>query len=436
MLSLKKILNNKKNNGVIQFFSLEERLFNTVCFISFFTALFELFFNIYVGNTFGVCLSLFGVFFCVAMYYLSYYKRKAGLAIRLLCFVSHIAFGVNYFYSSGIDGPSYMFFALNFLMIVAIIPKEEFKIWVPLNLLLFFTVMIVEFFYPQYVLNIYNQVPLKLLNFSVTYVVLVVVIYFAINFIRKNYEIERFLVVEKNKAIEHQKLELERLNSEKDKLFSIVSHDLRHPLSSIQGYLELLEDGDLTDEEQVDLKRQLLIITKNTSTMLSNVLSWAKSQMEGSYAVLELLSVKDVLAENLNVEMNIAIKKGIKLTIMAEDGLKIMADKNMFQIVIRNLVSNAIKFTPANGCVTVYAKKKNDLCCITVEDTGLGIDLAQQKKLFKLKASSTYGTNNEKGIGLGLLLCKEFTDLQGGNISFKSSKSSGSTFFVSFKLAS
>lgn len=436
MLFLKKIFTNKKNSGVIQFFSLEERLFNTVCFISFFTALFELFFNIYAGTPFGVYLSLFGVFFCIVMYYLSYYKRKAGLAIRLLCFASHIAFSFNYFYSSGIGGPSYMFFALNFLMIVAIIPKEEFKIWVPLNLLLFFAVILIEYFYPHYVLDIYTQVPVKLLNFAVTYVVLVVVIYFAINFIRKNYEIERFLVIEKNKAIEQQKLELERLNSEKDKLFSIVSHDLRHPLSSIQGYLELLEDGDLTEEEQRDLKRQLLSITKNTSTMLSNVLSWAKSQMEGSYAVLELLSVKDILAENLNVEMNIAIKKGIKLTIMAEDDLKIMADKNMFQIVIRNLVSNAIKFTPANGAVTVYAKKKNDLCCITVEDTGLGIDLAQQKKLFKLKASSTYGTNNEKGIGLGLLLCKEFTDLQGGNISFKSSKSSGSTFFVSFKLAS
>lgn len=427
----------RKKNLLTNSLSLEERIFNVTCLISFFTCVFEFVFNLILGTPFGVYLCVFGMFFCALIYYISFYKRKTIFSIKALCLASNIAFGVNYFYSAGISGPSYLFFAAVFLMTVAIIPKRSVKKWISLNIFMFLLVVSIEYFYPQTVVELYATLPSKLLNFTVTYLLFVAIIYFSFTSIRKNYEIERFSVIEKNKAIEKQKIELERLNVEKNKLFSVVSHDLRHPLNSIQGYLELLIDDDLTIEERTDLKKQLLSITKNTSEMLSNILSWAKSQMEeGSYAVLEPLSLKDVLLNCLNVEQNIALKKGVDLTVEVAQDCTIIADKNMFQIVIRNLVSNAIKFTPAEGRVVVYAQIRDGKCYITVQDTGLGIDLAQQQTLFKLKASSTYGTNNEKGIGLGLLLCKEFTDLQGGDISFESSKNTGSVFFVSFKLAS
>lgn len=427
----------RKKNLIPNSISLEERIFNVTCLISFFTCVFEFVFNLILGTQFGVYLCIFGMFFCASIYYISFYKKKTIFSIKALCLASNIAFGINYFYSAGISGPSFLFFAAVFLMTVAIIPKKSIKKWISLNIFMFLLVVSIEYFYPQTVVQLYGNLPYKLLNFTVTYLVLVAIIYFSFTSIRKNYEIERFSVIEKNKAIEKQKIELEKLNIEKNKLFSIVSHDLRHPLNSIQGYLELLIDEELTTEDRTDLKNQLLSITKNTSEMLSNILFWAKSQMEeGSYAVMEPLSLKDVLLNSLNVEQNIALKKGVNLSIEVNEDCIILADRNMFQIVIRNLVSNAIKFTPTEGRVEVSAQKKEGNCCITVKDNGLGIDLAQQETLFKLKASSTYGTNNEKGIGLGLLLCKEFVDLQGGEISFESSKNSGAVFFVSFKLES
>jgi len=427
----------KKNNKKLKFgsLSLEERIFNVTCIISFFTCVFELLFNIFMGTPFGTYLSLFGVIFCIFMYYISAYKRKTVLAIKSLCFASNIAFGVNYFFSSGISGPSFLFFAAVFLMTVAIIPKKDIKGWIAFNIFMFLAVVLTEYFFPQAVVFTYLSVSAKLLNFTVTYLVLIFIIYFAFTYIRRNYEVERFLVVQKNKDIEKQKFDLEKLNAEKDKIFSIVSHDLRAPLHSIQGYLELLVDTQISGEERNSIEGELLRITRDTSNMLTNLLTWAKSQMEGAYAKLDLINVTSVLNSSLSVERDIALKKGVKFEIKADDHLKIIADLNLFQIVVRNLVNNAIKFTPVNGLVSLHATKKNGKCYISVIDNGLGIDIEQQKKLFNLKASSTYGTNNEKGIGLGLLLCKEFVDLQGGEIWFESNIALGSTFFLAFNLA-
>ncbi|WP_225872558.1 sensor histidine kinase [Pedobacter polaris] len=324
---------------------------------------------------------------------------------------------------------------------IAIIPKEEFKIWIPINIILVISILIVEYFNPQLTTIAYNGELSKALDFAVTYLVVVVITYFAISYIRKNYDDEHSSVMDKNIAIKQQnerilaqKEELEKLNSEKDKLFSIVAHDIRMPLNSIQGYLEVLAETDLEPAESQMLKKQLLQITKDTSNMLTNVLSWSKTQMEGSYTDLKPLPVSTSLVNGLSIEKIIAEKKGVQLFVSSEDDLVIMADHNMFQLIIRNLVNNAIKFTPVGGEVKVLASKINDDCIIKVEDDGLGIDPKQQAKLFKLKATSTFGTNNERGIGLGLLLCKEFTDLQGGKIWFESNPGKGSTFYLSFTL--
>ena len=433
---MKKLFLKLTQNGGLAPPTLEQRIFNFTCLMSILLCVFDLLFNFIVGNLFGTYLSAFGIFFSAAMYYLSFYKQKTVLAIKILFLTGNIAFGINYFYSSGISGPSYLFFAAIFLMTVALVSEKKLKQWISFNVLIFLLVVTLEYLYPQSVVQIFGTLNSKLINFTVTYLILVTIIYFSFVAIKKNYEIERYAVIEKSKAIEEQKLQLEKLNAEKNKLFSIVSHDLRHPLNSIQSYLELLMDDDLTAEERLTFNKQLLSITKNTSQMLSNILFWARSQMqEGCAVVMEPLILKNILEDCLIMEKNIALEKGVELSLEIPEDVAILVDKNMFQIVIRNLLSNAIKFTPAKGSVVVSAHQKEEICNITIKDTGLGIDLEQQQTLFKLKASSTFGTNNEKGIGLGLLLCKEFTDLQGGTISFESSKTTGSSFFLAFKLA-
>jgi two-component system sensor histidine kinase/response regulator len=441
VIALKKFLNSKELVGDPRLFSLEERIFNTVCIIAFLALLIEIPFNFIIGFVVPALICVFGLVFATYLYYLSRFKRKSSISITLFAIASNVCFTINYFYNSGIYGPNLLLYALVFLLIIAIIPKKQFKIWIPLHLFVVITVMAVEYFAPQLAPNVYSSSLSRTIDFAMTYLVAITLFYYAISYIRKNYDQERALVMdksiaiaEKNVRILENKQELERLNSEKDKLFSIVTHDIRTPLTSIQGYLELLTEVDIDEAERLNLKKQLLQITRDSSAMLTNVLSWSRTQMEGAHAELVLTNIKDILEDGLNIEKNISTRKGVTLQITSEDNLNVLADRDMFQLVMRNLVNNAIKFTPKDGFVQIDASRIDDNCCIKIKDNGLGIDQEQQTKLFQFKASSTYGTNAEKGIGLGLLLCKEFTQLQGGEIWFESSVGEGSTFYLSFKL--
>lgn len=443
MLILEKKINSNKLIGNPKIFSLEERIFNTVCIIAFITMCFEVPFNFFVGLYVPALLCAFGVFFSAGLYYLSRFKRKSSVGITLFCIVCNLIFTINYFFNSGISGPNLLLFCLGFLLVVTINPKKQFKIWLPINISIVIIILVLEYFNPQLAENSYKNEVVRVIDFGVTYFVVVVLFYFAIRYIRDNYDYERNLVVEKNNAIKeqnsrilNQNLELAKLNEEKDKLFSIVTHDIRIPLNSIQGYFEHLDESDITDEERIVVKQQLVEITKDTSNMLTNLLLWSKTQLEGTKVNLIRVDVKYVLANAFSIEKKLALKKGIQLDISTEEALFITADLNMFELVIRNLVNNAIKFTKNGGSVAINATKKEGNCLITVVDNGLGMGEVLQSALFKLTASSTYGTNNERGIGIGLLLCKDFMDLQSGKIWFESEEGSGSTFYLSFKLIS
>jgi len=441
VLALLKRLNGKELIGDPKVFSLQERIFNTFCIIAFITMCFEVPFNFVIGLVVPALLCVFGIFISAFLYYLSRYKRKSSLGIMIFSIACNITFAINYFFNSGVFGPNLLLFTLAFLLIIAIVPKSQFKYWLPINICLVIGILIVEYFNPNLAPNVYENEASKFIDFGITYMVVSILTYFAISYIRKNYDYEKSTVVEKNRAIEQQNArilqqndELERLNREKDKLFSIVTHDIRTPLGSIQTYLELLTEADLNNAERLHLKQQLLQITRDTSDMLTNVLSWSKSQMEGTRVELINVNIKNALNSGLSIEKNIAIRKGITLEIIVQDDLEIIADHNMFQLVLRNLVSNAIKFTQVGGEIKVSALVKDAKCVVMIKDNGLGIDPKQHNKLFELKASSTYGTNNERGIGLGLLLCKEFTALQAGEIWFESNVGKGSTFFLSFNV--
>ncbi|RZJ74060.1 MAG: HAMP domain-containing histidine kinase [Flavobacterium sp.] len=438
---LKKLLDGTKLVGDIKSFSLEERIFNTFCIIAFIAMAFEVPFNYFIGLPVPAALCVFGVFISIGLYYLSRFKRKSKIAIQIFCIVCHITFTVNYFFNSGIFGPNLLLFSLAFLLIIAIISTKEFKIWVPINILLVFGILIVEYFNPHIAPNVYVNVESKFIDFGITYFVTVILTYFAISYIRKNYDYERFSVLKRNSSIEAQNVrilaqkdDLERLDAERNKLMSLVSHDLRTPLNSIQGYLEILTEEDLGAAERIGLEKHLLQITRDTSEMLNNVLTWSKSQLEGPKVSLIRLNVGEILKNGLSIEKNISQRKGVGLSIDAEDDLCVLADINMMQLILRNLVNNAIKFTPANGSVKVYANNIAGSCVISIVDDGIGISEIEQEKLFAMKASSTYGTNNEKGVGLGLVLCKEFTELQNGKIWYEANPIQGSGFYISFKL--
>lgn len=351
--------------------------------------------------------------------------------------ICNALFFINYFYNSGISGPNDVVFALALYLIIFITPQKQHKYWFAANVILLLAMHGIEYYYPKLVPYTYLSRSDRFLDVTAAYLVGVCIMYFTIRNVRYSYDFERLQVEEKRKDIEqqHQYIlsqneQLEHINSEKNKLMSIIAHDLRGPLSNIQNYLELVGEYGLDKEEREVVESDLLRVTQSTLNMLSKLLIWSKSQMDGVVVKLGDLNLHETLKNTLEMERIMATKKDVGLTYEVDPTISVVADSDMLQLVVRNIVSNAIKFTPAGGRVDVNTKRINNECRISIADNGRGIPYEQQADMFTLKARSTFGTANEKGVGLGLILCKEFTEQQGGRIGFESIPGKGSTFYI------
>jgi len=232
-----------------------------------------------------------------------------------------------------------------------------------------------------------------------------------------------------NEAFVEQTKHLENVNNVKDKLFSIVSHDLKDSLSSINGFIDLLRDGSLSREEFDNLIPELSENANNASLLLFNLLNWSKSQMQSLKPSPSLFDIQEVFEEKIKLVEQRLESKGIELI---DHSLRdfAYADRSMIEIVIQNLLANALKFSRKGDTITVSNHISNGSCIISIADTGIGISQQNLEKLFKSNTYSTMGTNNEKGTGLGLSICKELVELNGGKIWVESTVSVGSTFYV------
>lgn len=227
--------------------------------------------------------------------------------------------------------------------------------------------------------------------------------------------------------------DLLKSNAAKDKFFSIISHDLRNPFNSLLGFSELLANNieDLTEQEVKDSAKTLHRTATNLFNLLTNLLEWSRLQT-GNFAFEKSeFSLDGIVNHVLSIFSDSFEAKNIELITDTDCEINVFADQNMIEASIRNLVSNAIKFTHDGGTITVGCKINVDKAEVFVKDTGVGIASEDQGKLFKIeKQFSTEGTKNEKGTGFGLLLSKEFVEKNEGTISVKSEKDKGSTFTI------
>jgi signal transduction histidine kinase len=231
--------------------------------------------------------------------------------------------------------------------------------------------------------------------------------------------------------IEHKNSKLIQINATKDKFFSIVAHDLRSPFSNILGYIDLLNTQyqDFNEDERRKFIHEIDESSKNTFALLENLLLWAKSQMNKIEIKKVDLDVKEIITEAIKAYLPGADKKGIALSVNVPDKLIIRADKFSLMTVIANLFNNAVKFTPEKGEVSIDTTRSDHFIEISVSDNGVGIPPEKLPNLFHIDNShSTPGTNKETGTGLGLLLCKEFVEKNGGILSVESELGKGTTF--------
>ena len=353
-----------------------------------------------------------------------------------------VIFGVNYFTNSGIDGSTDLIWPVHLLLVLAISPYHQHLRWVIIYLVSFLILHAVEYYYPYLVQHPFTAGKGQFIDRVTAFPLPVIAIYIVIKFIRRSYDAEKRATEEKAIAIEASKVQLlaqkdqlEQSNIEKNKLMSIISHDLRTPLMNVQNYLELLNEGEVDSDERPMLEMSLLKSTNSAMEMLSNLLNWSKSQMEGVKVNLMNVHLLEALISTLDMQKIQALTKDIILTFHIPPKLMVVADIDMLQLVLRNLISNAIKFTPPGGEIKVTATIVSQECKITVTDNGSGIPEAKQHKIFTIKSEATYGTNNEKGVGLGLVLCKEFIERQGGRIAFESREGQGSSFMIFIPLS-
>ncbi|WP_412984074.1 tetratricopeptide repeat protein [Pontimicrobium sp. IMCC45349] len=232
-----------------------------------------------------------------------------------------------------------------------------------------------------------------------------------------------------NDSILEQTTHLEEMNQVKDRLFSIVSHDLKDSITSVKAFLDLLKEDSISQEEFDQLIPELSENADNAAALLLNLLNWSKSQMQNLEPKPELFNIQDVFREKMNL---IEKKVEQKRIIMLDESIKdfAYADRSMIEIVIQNLLANAVKFSRVGDVITVSNRDKNGNILICIEDTGVGISEENQKKLFKNGGFTTRGTNAEKGTGLGLSICKELVELNHGNIWVESEENLGSKFFI------
>lgn len=238
------------------------------------------------------------------------------------------------------------------------------------------------------------------------------------------------LVAAKRYIIE-QNEKLKRIISNRDKMYSVIAHDLRSPMASIRMVLNLCVNvvtPDMVGEEIFGLLDKANRESEETHDLLDNLLKWTKSQTGRLEVAYQNLELDDIVPGVVDIFTMIAEMKNIKLQyIPSEEHLKVRADNDMMKTVVRNFISNAIKFTPEGKGIEVYYKKSGEFAKISVRDHGVGIAPERIDTLFH-KGETTYGTGGEEGSGLGLQLCADFARKNGGDVMVESTLGEGSTF--------
>lgn len=249
----------------------------------------------------------------------------------------------------------------------------------------------------------------------------------------KNLVIERDELYESTVQLNKTTKEQVDLNELKTKLLSIISHDVRQPVNNVISVSEIMIQSKLTEAEMHELGLRLKESSLHVYQMLDNLLTWSYSQMNGLHPVITNIDLKKSINSEINKIAYSIEKKNIKLDIDIKEDHKICFDAVMFEIVFRNIFNNAIKFSPLDSCIKIHSINEGNKTKLFICDEGIGISDELKSKLFLNDLSkSRYGTLNEKGAGIGLLLCKELIDANKAEVEVQNKQEKGTTFMLTF----
>jgi signal transduction histidine kinase len=253
-----------------------------------------------------------------------------------------------------------------------------------------------------------------------------------------NIEIKRQAeeITEKARLLEQQKTELAELNQLKNKLFSVISHDLKTPMYALRNLFRNIHQFNLPAEEVKELIPDVLTDLNYTISLMENLLEWSKSQMHSNHVKAQEVNISRLITDVLQLLRLQAEAKQICLNFQHVETASVLADKDMIHLVLRNLISNAIKFTPIGGKIEVGINELPLFIEVYVEDSGIGISKEALQRIKENNFYTTNGTASESGTGLGLMLCTEFLAKNGGQMQIESKPGEGSTFSFTLPVVS
>lgn len=408
-------------------FSLQTRIFHSACLTTLFVMIYTIPFSLVIGlyGLAGATFLLIALQYC--FYWLSRHKGKTDLSRTVILLMYYTFFIFNYFSNSGIDGSGMLSFATLFFICVAITPVKQRWYWGTLISLSVLGILYVEFRNPEIVQQTYSGRWERSIDLGSTMVVYIVLIFVVMSFIISNYTKERNSAIQKASR-------LKKLNEQQNKLISIVSHDYNAPLRNIKQYLKMWRNQDMDQEMRELLEKEMIRITTDTQNLLLNLLSWSRNNLNDQELQLLPVAICDTLSDTLKVYRDIAEDKKVEIEVDIPENAIVTADFDMLEIVLRNLISNAVKYSNESEVVHIAAEQKGQYWEITVKDGGAGVDTETIPLLFNHSVHSTPGTKKEKGVGMGLSICKEFTEAMKGRIGYRQVNTK-SCFFVAFPAA-
>ena len=408
-------------------YPLEARIFHLVVIIAVLTATVNMVINFLIGLVLYGLIGLPLISILIYGFYLSRYRRRLSTAVSIFALTFNIICGMTYFGSEGSSSVNLFTFILIIFILSFICSNKQAMIWVPLTILHVVILFIAEWQYPELAKPLYQSREDRLIDVAQTWIEVAVMIAVITMMIQSAYQRQKEIAQNNLTRLQHA-------NDAKTRLFSIISHDLRAPLANIEQYMSLISDSQITENEKKMIEEHLISSTTQTSEMLNNILTWAKHQMSGSVAKLKSVALWQLLQSTISHARIIAEEKDIELIDDIPTNILVTADPDMLQLVIRNLIHNAIKFSYPQGKIRINSYIKEEFVVIQISDNGVGIK-EKADELFSESYRSTYGTNQEKGVGLGLMLARDYTLMQNGKIWFESTEGKGTTFSVSIPIA-
>lgn len=371
---------------------------------------------------FGMC------FVLIIFYYYSRFRDRYKISYLLFGLVCYPIIGINFYLNDGMEGPSAYVFLMFHMIMMVLSSQKQYALWIIYNALIVTLLLYVGIFHSESIPNVYLDWEHRFWDHLITYFVSVLGIFAITATLKKYYKIQKEENEKKSLKLLEVNHMLQNSNEQKNKVIALISHDIRSPLNSIVSILEFVKAGELDDEELSLVRKELLTITSHTTKMLDNILEWAAFEIQDRELNIIESDIKSACESVVTVFAILASHKDITFETDYRDNPVVKTDLSRVILIVRNLVQNAIKFTPTGGKITFSVQQVGEKVKISVSDSGIGLSGEKLENLFLLDIQATYGTEREKGTGLGLYLSNENAKKIGADISVRSEEGQGATF--------